>query len=102
MRYLIDAGFEVIPVRPSGGEILGQPVATSLAEIDGLIDLVDVFRRGDASPDIAHEAVSIGASALWLQPGCVSEEARIIAAAGGLAFVQGECTMQVHRQLVTP
>ncbi len=99
MRYLIDAGFEVIPVRPGGGEILGQQVVASLAEIQGPIDLVDVFRRGDAAPDIAREAVSVGADALWLQPGCVSDEAREIASAAGLAFVAGECTMQVHRQM---
>ena len=58
MRYLIEAGFEVIPVRPGGGEILGQQVVASLAEIQGRIDLVNVFRAGDAAPDIAREAVS--------------------------------------------
>ena len=99
MRYLIEAGFEVIPVRPGGGEILGQQVVASLAEIQGRIDLVNVFRAGDAAPDIAREAVSVGAGALWLQPGCLSDEAREIASTAGLAFVDRECTMHVHRQM---
>lgn len=97
MEYLLSQGYRVIPVRPGGGEVLGQPVVGSLAEIDVPIHMVDVFRRSDAAPDIAREAVAVGAQALWLQPGCVSDEAGEIARSAGLAFAQDVCTRQVHR-----
>ena len=97
MEYLLAQGYRVIPVRPGGGEVLGQPVVGSLAEIDVPIHMVDVFRKSEAAPEIAAEAVAVGAQALWLQPGCVSDEAGDIARSAGLAFAQDLCTRQVHR-----
>ena len=97
MEYLLAQGYRVIPVRPGGGEVLGQPVAGSLAEIDIPIHVVDVFRRSDAAPEIAREAVAAHAQALWLQPGCISDEAGDIARSAGLAFAEDICTRQVHR-----
>lgn len=97
MQYLLEQGYKVIPVRPGEGEVLGIPVVNSLAEIDGPIHMVDVFRKSEAAPEIAREAVAVGATSLWLQPGCVSDEAGEIARAAGLAFAQDLCTRQVHR-----
>ncbi len=100
MRYLLREGFRVIPVRPVGPpEILGQPRVASLAEIEEPIDLVDVFRRSEFCADVARQAVAVDAPALWLQLGVVSAEARTIAEAGGLDYVEDECTAIVHRQL---
>ncbi len=90
----------MIPVRPRDcDEILGVPCVASLAEIDRPIDLVDVFRRIDAVPGVAREAVAAGAKALWLQLGLSSPETRAIAAAAGLDYVEDECTAIVHRHL---
>jgi predicted CoA-binding protein len=98
MRYLLDAGYDVIPVRPRDcDEVLGVPCVASLREIDRHVDLVDVFRRPEFTPDVAREAVEIGAGAVWLQMGIVSEEAREIAAAGELDYVENACTKVVHR-----
>jgi predicted CoA-binding protein len=97
MRYLMDAGYRVLPVRPHVREIHGVPCVASLAEIREPIDLVDVFRRADACPGVAREAVEAGAKAVWLQLGLVSPEARRIAEAGGLEYVEDECTAIVHR-----
>jgi uncharacterized protein len=98
MRYLLDAGYRVIPVRPADcDEVLGVPCVTTLAEIEEPIDLVDVFRRPEAVASHAREAVAAGARALWLQVGIESEEAREIAEAGGLDYVENACTMVVHR-----
>ena len=97
MLYLLEQGYKVIPVRPGGGEVLGIPVVGSLAEIDEPIHMVDVFRKSEAAPEIAREAVAVGATSLWLQPGCVSDEARQIATQAGLAFAEDLCTRQVHR-----
>lgn len=101
MRYLLAAGYRVIPVRPHVKEVLGVPCVASLAEMDEPIDLVDVFRRAEFCPALAEEAVAAGAGALWLQLGIVSPEARAIAEAGGLEYVENECTAIVHRTLRT-
>ena len=99
MRYLLAEGYRVIPVRPDGEEVLGIPSVASLAEIDEPIDLVDVFRRAEHTPEHAREAVDAGAKALWLQLGIRSEEARRIATEGGLDYVEDACTAVVHRRL---
>ena len=76
MAYLLEQGYRALPVRPRDcEEVLGVPVASSLREIDESIDVVDVFRRAEFTPEIAREAVAIGARALWLQTGIVSAEA---------------------------
>ena len=96
MRYLLEQGYRVIPVRPNRTQILGVSVAHSLADIEEPIDLVDVFRRAEFCPAVAEEAVAVGAKALWLQLGIVSPEAREIAEAGGLDYVENECTAIVR------
>ena len=100
MRYLLREGYHVIPVRPVGPEeILGKRRVASLAEIEEPIDLVDVFRRAEFCPGVAEEAVAAGAAALWLQLGVVSPEARAIAEAAGLDYVENACTAIVHGRL---
>ena len=100
MGYLLRNGYRVIPVRPVGPPvILGQRRVASLGEIEEPIDLVDVFRRSEFCPDVARQAVEVGAGALWLQLGIVSAEARTIAEAAGLDYVEDECTAIVHRQI---
>jgi len=100
VRYLLAAGYRVIPVRPRDcDEVLGVPCVTSLAEIEEPIDLVDVFRRPEYTPDVARDAVAVGAKALWLQLGIVSPEARAIAEDAGLDYVENACTAVVHRHL---
>lgn len=99
MRYLLEQGYRVIPVRPLVREVLGQPCVAALAEIEEPVDLVDVFRRAEFCPDVAREAVEIGAKALWLQLGIVSPEARQVATNAGMDYVENECTAIVHRAL---
>jgi predicted CoA-binding protein len=102
MRYLLQEGYHVVPVRPVGPEkILGQTRVASLAEIDEPIDLVDVFRRSEFCPDVARQAVEVGAGTLWLQLGVVSPEAKKIAEAAGLDYVENECTAIVHAKLAS-
>jgi uncharacterized protein len=97
MRYLLEQGYRVIPVRPRDcDEVLGVPCVPTLSELEEPVDLVDVFRRPEYTPEVAREAVAIGATALWLQLGIVSAEARAITEAGGLDYVEDACTMVVH------
>jgi predicted CoA-binding protein len=101
MRYLLEQGYDVIPVRPRDcDDVLGVPCVTSLSEIDRPVDLVDVFRRPEFTPEVAREAVDAGARALWLQVGIVSDEARGIAEWAGLDYVEDACTKVVHKLYV--
>jgi uncharacterized protein len=100
MRYLLAHGYRVIPVRPLDcDEVHGIPCVESLADIEEPIDLVDVFRRADAAPAHAREAVAAGAKAFWLQLGLRSAEARAICTEAGIDYVEDACTAIVHRRL---
>lgn len=99
MRYLLGAGYRVIPVRPLDcEEVLGVRCVASLALLGEPIDLVDVFRRPEHCPGHAREAVAAGAGALWLQLGIRSDEAQRIATGAGLDYVEDSCTAVVHRR----
>ena len=93
---LQSAGFRIIPVNPKGGEILGEKVYATLADVPEPIDVVEVFRPADEAPDIARQAVAAGAKVLWLQKGLVSDEARQIARDAGIDYVEDLC-MGVER-----
>ena len=97
--YLKAQGYRVIPVNPTCDEVLGEKCYASLADIPEPVDCVEVFRRPEHAPDIARQAVAIGAKSLWLQLGIINDEARRIAEEGGLLFVQDECMGPQHRRL---
>lgn len=98
-RYLQGQGYRILPVNPRGGELLGEAVAHSLAEVDGPIDVVDVFRPAEEAPQVAREAVEAGAKVLWLQVGIESEEAKQVAEAAGLTVVMNRCMGETHGEL---
>ncbi len=98
-EYLQAQGYRVRPVNPRGGTILGEPVAARLSDIDGPVDVVDVFRPSAEAADIARQAVEVGAKVLWLQLGVSSEEARRIAEEAGLTVVMDRCMGATHREL---
>lgn len=86
-------GFTIIPVNPSGAEILGVTAVQSLAEVAAPIDIVCVFRPPAQTPAVAEQAVAVGARVLWLQLGIVSADAAQIASTGGLDVVMDKCPM---------
>jgi uncharacterized protein len=96
---LLARGFDVVPVRPGGGELFGVPAYDSLAEVPRQIDLFDVFRPAEEAADVARQAVAAGAGALWLQLGITSAEARAIATDAGLAYVEDRCIGATVRKL---
>jgi predicted CoA-binding protein len=98
-RYLQRQGYRIVPVNPRGGELLGEPVARSLAEVEGPVDVVDVFRPASETPQVAREAAEIGAKVLWLQLGIESEEARQVAASAGITVVMDRCMGEAHGEL---
>jgi predicted CoA-binding protein len=88
-------GFRIIPINPFADVLFGERVYRSLADVPEKIDLVDVFRPAADAPDIARQAVAIGAKALWLQLDIRSDEARHTAEAAGLDYIEDECTAVV-------
>src|SRR5947199_10281525 len=100
MRYLLREGYDVVPVRAdSCKEVLGVECVASLDEIDRPVDLVDVFRRVEATPEVARAAVAANAGAVWLQLGLRSPEARAIVEAAGIDYLQDERAGDGNRRL---
>jgi hypothetical protein len=97
--YMQTQGYKLLPINPKGGEIFGEKVHTSLEEVTEAVDIVDVFRPSEETPQIAKEAVAIGAKVLWLQVGISSDEAASIAAKGGLLVVMNRCIGVTHGHL---
>ena len=93
LRVLHETGYDIIPVNPRPGlqEIRGLKVYASLADIDRPVDMVDVFRRPEDLPDIAQQAIDIGARVLWGQIGVVNHEAARLAEDAGLKVVMDRC-----------
>jgi len=98
-KYLLDHGFEVIPVNPTRDEILGQKSYASLLDIPRKVDIVDCFRRAEQMPELASQAVAIGARILWMQLSVVNEEARQIAADAGLSVIMDRCVKIEYARL---
>ncbi|MGE0455225.1 MAG: CoA-binding protein [Vicinamibacteria bacterium] len=99
-RYLIERGYEVIPVYPREAEILGRKVHRRVQDIPGGVDLVDVFRRSEELPAVTEDALAAGAPALWFQLDCVSEQAAARARAAGVRVVMDRCIMVDHARLL--
>lgn len=85
------AGFRVIPVNPTLDSVLGEKAHASLRDVPEPVELVLVFRPSAEAAAIAKDAVAIGARALWLQQGIVSDAARQLAEAAGLLYVEDRC-----------
>ena len=98
MTYLHSSvcDYDLYPVNPRETEINGIPCYPSLHDLPVVPDMVDVFRRAEDCPDIARQAVEIGASTLWLQLGIVSDEAAEVALEAGLDVVMDRCTKIEH------
>ena len=92
-------GWRIIPVNPHADQILGQHVYRHLADIPEQVGLVDVFWPSPQAADIARQAVAVGATAVWLQLGITSDEARAISDDAGLLYVEDRCLIIEQRRL---
>ncbi len=97
VKYLLGKGFRVIPVNPTlaGKEILGQTVVASLADIEGPVDIVDVFRNSEAALGIVRECIGLkdrlGLKVVWMQLSVRNDQAAEEAEAAGLKVVMNRC-----------
>jgi uncharacterized protein len=92
-------GWRIIPVNPHADLILGEPVYRTLQDVPEQVGLVDVFRPSAQTADVARQAVAAGATALWLQLGIASAQARHIAEGAGLLYVEDRCLLIEQRRL---
>lgn len=95
--YMRAHGYRIIPVNPREREIFGEVSYPDLASIPEPVEFVNVFRRPQYCAEVARQAVAAGAKVLWLQSGITSPEARRIAEAAGLTFIEDRCVMVMHR-----
>jgi len=99
-RTLQRRGFRIVPVNPLADTLFGERAYKSLSDIPFPVDVVDVFRPSADAAEIARQAAAIGARALWLQQGIVSAEARSVALAAGMDYVEDRCLAveaSIHR-----
>ena len=97
-RYLLEAGYRIIPVNPGQEKILGLKCYPNLLAIEGPVDVVDIFRRADQVEPIVRDAVSIGARVIWMQQGIVNEQAAVLAENAGLTVIMDRCIRVDHMQ----
>jgi uncharacterized protein len=99
--FLQSRGYRIVPVNPMETEVLGEPAFPTLLDVpaDVDIDVVDVFRRAEFTPEIAGQAVRRRAKVLWLQDHIVNDEARRIGEDGGMTVIMGVCIRRETRRL---
>jgi uncharacterized protein len=100
--YLQRHGYRIVPVNPKETEVLGERAYATLLEIpaDLHVDVVDVFRRAEVTPEVARDAAAIGARVLWLQEGIVNEEAGRIAEEAGMELIMGVCIRHTRERVM--
>jgi predicted CoA-binding protein len=96
--YMLEQGYDVVGVNPNHDEVFGKKCYPSLEAVPGKIDLVSVFRRPLACADVTRQAILIGAKAVWLQSGITNSDAKRLAAAAGIDYVENRCLMVEHRR----
>ena len=94
MKYLQNYGYKVYPVNPTiiGQAILGEKVYGKVSEIDGPVDIVDVFRPSDEAIEIVNDAIKVNAKVLWLQLNIKNSQAKKIAEENNIIYVEDKCT----------
>jgi hypothetical protein len=99
-EYMQSRGYRIIPVNPNETEVLGEKAYSSLDEVPGHVDIVDVFRRSECVPEIVDAAIRIGAHGVWMQEGVIHQEAANKARAAGLEVVMDHCILKEHRKML--
>ncbi len=98
-QYLKEAGFRVIPINPGISEVLGERAFPDLLAVGEPVDIVDIFRKGEAAPDLVEQAIRIKARSVWLQEGVISPSAFKRGEEAGLIMVMDRCLLKEHSRL---
>lgn len=99
-KYLIDHGYNVIPVNPTATEILGRKSYPTVSSIPDKIDIIDIFRRSEDVPSVVEDVIKKeGIKVIWMQEGISSKEAEKIAKEKDISTVYNRCMMAEHKRL---
>lgn len=98
-KYLLEKGYNIIPVNPTADEILGKKCYPALLDVPVAIDIVDVFRPSDQVPPVIEEAVKIKPKVVWLQEGIHNPDAESLAQKAGIEVVFNRCMLAEHQRL---
>jgi len=99
-QYLVQHGYQMIPVNPGTPEIQGQKTYADLESIPLKIDVVQVFRKPEDVPPVVEQAIKAGARFVWMQEGVINQEAADRAETAGLGVVMDRCMRATHRRLL--
>lgn len=97
-HYMRSQGYHIIPVNPNIQEWEGEKAYASLLDIPGKIDIVNIFRRPEAAPEVVEEAIQIKSPAIWMQEGVVHAQAAEKARQAGIFVVMDLCILKEHRK----
>ena len=98
-EYMQREGYRIIPVNPELGEVLGEKCYPTVDAVPEPVDIVNIFRRPEAVPEIVDAAIRVGAKAVWMQEGVIHEAAAKRAKEAGLVVVMDRCLLKEHRKL---
>ena len=98
-RYMKSQGYRIIPVNPNITEWMGEKAYASLLDVPDKIDVVNVFRRPQAVPEVVEQAIQLKVPALWLQEGVIHEEAAEKARQAGIFVVMNKCILKEHMRV---
>ncbi len=98
-KYLIDHGYDITPVNPTADKILDIVCYDSISEIDGPVDIIDVFRPSDQISSIIHDCIKKKPKVIWLQEGIHDFESEELARKSGITVVFNRCMLAEHRRL---
>ncbi|MFH1651361.1 MAG: CoA-binding protein [Chloroflexota bacterium] len=98
-EYLTGQGYQVIPVNPGEKTVQGRTSYPSLSAVPETVEVVDIFRKPEDVPPVVDEAIRIGAKAVWMQEGVISEAAAASARKAGLLVVMDRCMRKEHMRL---
>jgi predicted CoA-binding protein len=99
-KYLMEHNYSIYPVNPKYEEILGVKCYPNLSVIPDPIEIVDIFRKPSAVPEIVEDAIKCGARVIWMQLGIVNNQAAQRAKEAGLKVVMSKCMMVEHKRLI--
>ena len=100
-RYLMEKGYEIVPINPGQTEILGNPCFKTLKDIPFPIDMADLFINPTRVPDVVEQVIQIGAPTIWMQEGVVHNDSASKARKAGIQVVMNMCIMKEHIKMLT-
>lgn len=99
-KYLQNQGYKIIPVNPQYPEVLGLKSYANIGDIPEDVDVVDIFRKSNAVPEIVDDAIKKGVKVVWMQEGIIHNESAKKALEAGKKVVMNKCMMKEHKKLM--